>query len=570
MVGFANADGGELLVGVEDNGDITGLPDRTDFELDYLMECWKDGVLKKTPLANLKTNKIEINGKLIIYFSINRSANYIHQTSDGRCLQRRDLETVPITAEEIQFSRQETISQQYDRDFVDGASAADLNSEYLRTLADQISAGMSVEKCLQYLNLADFSNGFLRYRRASLILFANNPARWHPRLQIRILRVNGLTVKMGPDYNIASEKIVQGNILQILDLAWDALRPELIQTKFSGSAKFETKVMYPEFACREALINAIAHRDYSQEGRGVEIFIYDDRLEVVSPGGLLSSLKIEDLKRLSGSHQSRNSLIARVLREFGYMREVGEGMRRIFELMRSNELLEPELNTAPDTFTVTLSNKTLYSNEHLLWLENFYRFELTREQKSIIVLGYNSKHIAPNDIWTALGIVDTDYYRQVIYSMQKLGLLVSILTKDKAKIQARSRNVNIRDIPRYAIVIPSVDSGKDHINNHPTGKTKIEDKKSIDNFDQENRIFIGNTPGRFELDKLINFVRDLGIDGDITRSGRIYSPYAFLQLNQDQDIDRAISLIDGSLFMDRTLVARRAHPRPQNRPSSDS
>ena len=118
--------------------------------------------------------------------------------------------------------------------------------------------------------------------------------------------------------------------------------------------------MYPELACREALINAIAHRDYSQEGRGIEIYVFDDRMEITSPGSLLSSLTIEDLKRREGAHQSRNSLVARVLREMGYVREVGEGMRRIFELMESNELTEPNIVSSPQTFTVTLSNRPIY------------------------------------------------------------------------------------------------------------------------------------------------------------------------------------------------------------------
>lgn len=73
-------------------------------------------------------------------------------------------------------------------------------------------------------------------------------------------------------------------------------------------------------ACKEALINAIAHRDYSIEGRGIEVYVYDDRLEIKSPGMLLSTIKIDDLEKCIGIHQSRNSYIAKVLKEVGYMR----------------------------------------------------------------------------------------------------------------------------------------------------------------------------------------------------------------------------------------------------------
>ncbi len=100
---------------------------------------------------------------------------------------------------------------------------------------------------------------------------------------------------------------------------------------------------YPEDACREALTNAIAHRDYTMEGRAIEVYVFDDRLEVRSPGALLSTVTVEGLKSLAGVHQSRNTALARTLRELGYMREMGEGFRRMFQLMRAHDLVEPEV-----------------------------------------------------------------------------------------------------------------------------------------------------------------------------------------------------------------------------------
>lgn len=112
--------------------------------------------------------------------------------------------------------------------------------------------------------------------------------------------------------------------------------------------------MYPELACREALVNAITHRDYSSEGRGIEVKIFDDRLVIKNPGELLSSMTINDLKSLSGVHQSRNTYVARVLRETGFIRELGEGIRRIHELMKSNDMVEPVISSENKTFSITL------------------------------------------------------------------------------------------------------------------------------------------------------------------------------------------------------------------------
>ena len=562
LVGFANADGGELLVGVEDNGEASGVPNDPSL-LAYLANSWKDGVHQKTPLSNVRVTDISVDGKVVLYFSILKSTSMIHQTSDGKCLQRRDLETIPVALHDIQFTRQEKRSQEYDREFVDGANADALDLNAVRILADQISAGMSPEKCLQYLDLADFNNGYLRLRRAALLLFARDPARWHPRLQIRILRVSGIEVRAGASYNVGQDKYVQGNIVSIVEKAWEVLRPDLVQTRLSGTARFENRVMYPELACREALINAVAHREYSQEGRGIEIYIFDNRMDVASPGGLLSSLTVDDLKRLEGAHQSRNALISRALREMGYMREVGEGMRRIFELMQSNELAEPQIENTPDKFTVTLSNSPLYKAEHLLWLDSFVHLGLSREEKTIIVLGYGGRIISTNDIWNALGLVDTERYRQLVHRLQSLNVLISVIAKGVAKKQATARNINFRDIPRFAIQVPSSQepqSTTQKVLQRGLGKASPEILIDED-VDPQTKLFIGNLPSEYSREEFLGFVRSLGIDGDVIWPRRSRSAYAFLQLDDQANSEKVKGILDGIEFLGRHLVVRPALPR---------
>lgn len=573
LVAFANADGGELLVGVEDNGEVTGL-DISDEKLAHLSNCWKDGVHKSTPLSGVRHITSKINGRSVIYFSVMKSVSHVHLTADGRCLQRRDLESAPISAEEIQFTRQERQSQEYDRGFVDGASADALDLDLVRVLADQISSGMSPEKCLQYLDLADFGPGFLRVRRAALLLFAKDPKKWHPRLQIRILRVSGNEVETGVNYNIISDEYVEGNIVSIIEKAWMELRPHLVQTKLSGEARFESRVIYPELACREALINAIAHRDYSQEGRGIEIFVFDDRMEVTSPGGLLSSLSVADLQRLSGAHQSRNAFVARVLREMGFMREVGEGMRRIFELMHSNELAEPEIVTSPDRFVVGLRNRPLYRAEHLLWLESFSEYNLSRQEKAIVVLGYGGKDISPNDVFNGLGLIDTDDYRALITSLQTKRILHTVRTKATATGYARKNRMNIRDVPRYAVQIPqkrvepALSSGevgkfagrqKKRPVTHAVEKRVDVRAVDAERYDVAARLFIGNLKGQVSEGELLRFLWDNGVNGDVTIPRSAVS-YAFVQLDDASLVDPAIARLNGLELGGYPVVVRLAQP----------
>ncbi len=161
LVAFANADGGELLVGVEDNGEISGFQSADQELFSELLNCFKDGVYKSTPLSNVRAVRLNIGSTDILYFSTPKSMTTIHHTSNGRCVQRRDLENVPISAADIVFTRQERISREYDRQFVEGAHTGDLDLDLVRALADQISVGTTFEKCLQILDLADFSDGYL-------------------------------------------------------------------------------------------------------------------------------------------------------------------------------------------------------------------------------------------------------------------------------------------------------------------------------------------------------------------------------------------------------------------------
>ena len=141
--------------------------------------------------------EVTVEQQRILYFSVEKSLKYVHLTSDGRCLQRFDRQNRPVPAENIIAAREESRSRDYDREFVDGISTGDLEVELLQQVAERIAPGFSVEKLLQYLGLAEYGPGGLRYRKASTLLFANDISRWHPRCQVRIVRIQGTELGVG-------------------------------------------------------------------------------------------------------------------------------------------------------------------------------------------------------------------------------------------------------------------------------------------------------------------------------------------------------------------------------------
>jgi ATP-dependent DNA helicase RecG len=445
LVAFANADGGELVVGVEDDGRVTGVThDQQDIE--SFLEAWKTHVHPETPLPPPVISQIDLDGELVLYFSVSKSVTLIHLTNDGRCMQRRDRDSVPVPTNQIIFERQEQVSREYDRTFLDGGDPSALDLEAVERMGESIAPGLSPEKILQLLDLAEFSGPGMRLRRAAALLLARDIKHWHPRCEVRILRVAGTELMTGRDYNVDSDTHVVGSILELLTKAWEELRPFLVETRLGLDGRFEEQVRYPEDACREALTNAIAHRDYSIEGRAIEVYVFDDRLEIRSPGALLSTVTIEGIKSLSGLHQSRNTTISRTLRELGYMREMGEGFRRIFQLMRAHDLVEPDLVADDQSFVVSLRHRSVFSEEDRRWIEAYDRFALERSEEKVMLLGRTGGPLSVQQIMDALDLVDTEDYRLLIDGLLQKGLIVSVLRRS-----ARRRN---RNSPRWKIVQP--------------------------------------------------------------------------------------------------------------------
>jgi ATP-dependent DNA helicase RecG len=333
-----------------------------------------------------------------------------------------------------------------------------------------------------------------------------------------------------------------GNVLKLIESSWDLLRPHLTETRFSKDATFKTEIRYPELACREALINAIAHRDYSVEGRGIEIHVYSDRLEIINPGSLLSTVKIEDIELLKGVHDSRNSYIARVLKEAGYMRELGEGIRRIYEEMNLNELEKPQIQSDNNEFRMILHYRSVYSREEKLWLENFERFNLTREQKAVIRLGYNNQEITPNQIYEVTGIVDVHQYNQFITTLREMGILRRTVARDKVKNLRFKLHKNQRDVPQFAVDIPQASRKTDG-----------------------NIIFIGNLPYGIEQIELTSKLQAIfGVFGEIIhistpvdRIKNVTRGFAFITFRESEAVEKAITKSSNLNLDGRKLLVNR-------------
>lgn len=178
---------------------------------------------------------------------------------------------------------------------------------------------------------------------------------FYPNCRVRFLRIDGRNLQVGSKLNVIKDKSIDLPILSIIDQAKKYISEQLrvFTTQDSKTGKFIETPEYPEFPWLEGLVNAVAHRDYAMMGGYIKISMYDDRLEIESPGCLPDVVTIDNIRE---TRFSRNPKISRVLTEFGWVRELNEGVKKIYSDMAEEELSEPEYRDSANTVCLILRN----------------------------------------------------------------------------------------------------------------------------------------------------------------------------------------------------------------------
>lgn len=177
---------------------------------------------------------------------------------------------------------------------------------------------------------------------------------WYPQCRIRLARFRGNT----KDEFVDSRQVIANSFILLRHAQQFMLDHLPVASEIPpDSFQRRDRPKYPVEALREALINALCHRDYAEAGGGVDVAIYDDRLEIVSTGGLRFGLTVEELSR---EHQSRpwNPLIANTLYRRGLIESWGRGTLRMGNLLQESGLPRPEFEDSHFSFTVRFRGGT--------------------------------------------------------------------------------------------------------------------------------------------------------------------------------------------------------------------
>lgn len=356
MIGFANAEGGLVVLGIHD-GRVEGIR-----AAGGLLNEWRQAALDFTepPVRHEveivscvndagepdELALVEVESSERAHTNV-RGATFLRVGDETRKLRPRD-------AQELRYDKGESA---FDGVLVKQLSLVDLQPRLVKRYVARVRASQDVEAVLRARGLAGLEKRTTVPTNAGLLVLGADPQQVFPEGYVRVIRYHGTSRETGARSNVESDKRLVGAVPTQIDAALRLLRRWLPETiRLGDQGRFATSTLIPEPVWLEAIVNAAIHRSYSIGGDHIRVEIFQDRLEVESPGRLPGLVRLENIR---STRFARNPRVARAMSDLGYGRELGEGVNRMFEEMSLVGLPEPVYSQGPASVTVTLLADTL-------------------------------------------------------------------------------------------------------------------------------------------------------------------------------------------------------------------
>lgn len=353
VMAFANAQGGVLAVGINDNGEIEGF---NKYGINKFNEAQKivSSYLKPTPICNceiIEINNVKGEDDKILLYHIEPSMNRVIRNVKDEVYLRQGDSSCKLTYDQIKSLEYDRNETNFENQIVWDSNIEAIDSEVVEVFKkkiDTIDNDISVLKARGYLREV---KGDIKFTNAGMLLFGKNPSIYFPCSRLRVIKFEGNDFQTGTSMNIIKEKTFDKNLYKILNEAKEFINSQLREFSYlNKEGVFEKHLEYPEFAWYEGIVNAVTHRDYSNSGEQIIVKIYNNRMEISSPGKLGGFVTLDTMRV---KRYSRNPQIARALVEFGIVRELNEGVKRIYKEMYDFNLNEP-IYSEPDRNSVLL------------------------------------------------------------------------------------------------------------------------------------------------------------------------------------------------------------------------
>jgi ATP-dependent DNA helicase RecG len=371
IVALLNLEGGYILLGVEDNGTVTGLTRTVKSAEEWVMDVcrqniqpaiipyWETATWDESRMIGIVTLPADSPDKP---YKAKRGSAWVTFVRVGSTSREA------IREEEARLYQSSGLMR-YEIKPVPGSSLEELDyrrlANYFQDIRQQDCPAEGDESAWQRLlvntELMVKDRGKIMVTVGGLLLFGRRPNHFLPQAGISATAYPGVE----KDYAARERATLRGPIVALRSASGDMLENGLveqaiefvrrniaIQAWLEGGTRRE-RWDYPLEAVRETIINAITHRDYTIAGVDIELSLYADRLEVISPGRLPNTVTVEKMKL--GYRMARNELLKEVLRDYRYIEATGLGIpRKVIRGMREHNGTEPDLIEEESRFIVRL------------------------------------------------------------------------------------------------------------------------------------------------------------------------------------------------------------------------
>jgi ATP-dependent DNA helicase RecG len=347
LIGFANADGGLVIVGLSD-GKVEGVADNPR-RLNNQMQANIDFCVPPVRARGRLVACVDDEGQPDELLAIEvASSEQVHTNQKDEVFLRVGDENRRLTFTQRQELLYDKGQASYEMRSVEHASFDVLDMDLLNQYAAALGAPDPM-RLLQARGLSADSTLTI----AGCLLFAESPQHFLPEAFIRVIRWRGHERGSGARQQLLEDHIVEGPIpSQLLEARRIVQRLQPTRRALQADGRFGDVPLVPEDAWLEGLVNAAVHRSYSAAGDHIRIEIFDDRIEISSPGRFPGLVDVLD--PLSAVRFARNPRIARVCADLNFGQELGEGIRRMFEEMRDAGLNDPIYRQTSGSVQLTL------------------------------------------------------------------------------------------------------------------------------------------------------------------------------------------------------------------------
>ncbi len=328
IVAFANTNGGSILIGIEDDGKVSGVEDLGKTE-EFVANICRNNVV---PPLNLAISIEEVKDKVVIHLQVPKGKDKPYQTNKHQFLIRVGSTNRIASPQELLRLFQQSGVFHFDATGVPNTTIADLNWSKLDQYFEQYGVDFSGESEKERLLVnTDLMTPEHEATVAGLLVFGINPQKYLHNASISFAHFSGKNL----DDTLIDKKVIEGTLDFQIDTCVSIIKNNIkTPSVIEQNKTVDTSFFYPDKVFREIIVNACLHRNYSISGSRIRVFLFNDRLEIRSPGRLPNTVTIDKMK--AGVSYATNPILLKFMENLRYIDKLGRGIPMVYQTASKN------------------------------------------------------------------------------------------------------------------------------------------------------------------------------------------------------------------------------------------